>query len=368
MDRIDIIIVVFNRLNYDARAYNLATLLQQLGYSITVISIDNNGTQNYPFRNIKVKINENRRLIFKWIFFWSKVRKILKTLKFDTYIASDLYSLSNISLLDSRVNVIYDSREIYSALASLSNRKLSQLFITIIEKLLLKKVNKIIVSGELDKEILSQNTNFNKPFYIIKNLPYHIDNRKSKYLRNKFDIPDNYIIAIYQGMIINNRGIIQFLNTLQYFDNIYFIMIGENQIQDALNKSIIEFGLQSRCSIHSPVDYPQLLEITKSADFGVALFEQVSQSYQFALPNKLFEYIACGIPYIATNLPAIQILNSDIQAGVLIKNVNIIKDIEIGIRELVQNYDYYRNNAIANKDKFSYNSQIDEIKRLIDCV
>ena len=38
-------------------------------------------------------------------------------------------------------------------------------------------------------------------------------------------------------------------------------------------------------------------------DIGVALIENISKSYYYALPNKLFEYIMAEVPVVVSNLP-----------------------------------------------------------------
>ena len=45
------------------------------------------------------------------------------------------------------------------------------------------------------------------------------------------------------------------------------------------------------------------MSYTASATIGFSLIESLSQSYEHALPNKIFEYAAVGLPVIATDLP-----------------------------------------------------------------
>jgi len=341
-----------------------------LNYSVLVISLKSKYEKDLLFQNLQVEISEHKRLFVKWIEFYKKVKKIISELDFEIFIGSDLYSLTNVFNISKNCISIYDSREIYSSLASLNNRKLSQFIITSIEKFCLKKVNKIIVSGELDRDYLLKKKGFQKDFFIIKNLPPTQIDSNSNYLREKYNISQNYKVAIYQGAILHHRGIFPFLEAMKYYENIFFVMIGENQIELKLNQYIEANGLGDRCKIHPPVDYTELLEITKSADFGISLFEPVSDSYQYALPNKIFEYLSSGIPYLATNLPAIKLLTEQTKAGILIDNLNDINELEEKIKFIINddNYKRLKMNAIANKNNYTYNTQINEIKRLVNNV
>lgn len=368
MKKYDVLIVVFNNLNYDARAYNLANTLVNLGLSVLVISFKSNSKQNYKFENIEVEINQNKRVFFQWVEFYQKVKQVIKNIKCKFFVGSDLYSLAHIKKIDKECLKIYDSREIYSALAALKNRKFSQLIITFLEKHLLKKVDKIMVSGEFDRDYLIQKKGFQKDFYVIKNLPPRVKIENSNYLREKYSICKDYKIVIYQGAIISDRGLFPFLDIMKEIENIFFVMIGVNEIEKELIEKIIKNGLNDRCKIHQPVNYTKLFEITKSADFGISLFEPVSDSYKYALPNKIFEYLSCGIPYIATNLPAINLLTNESKAGILVNNVYNQIELEEKILELMKNYQKLKKNAEHKMKDYTYESQIDEIKRLINYV
>jgi glycosyltransferase involved in cell wall biosynthesis len=42
------------------------------------------------------------------------------------------------------------------------------------------------------------------------------------------------------------------------------------------------------------------------ADVGLALIQNVSLSYFLSLPNKLFEYVAAGLPVVASDFPELR--------------------------------------------------------------
>ena len=51
---------------------------------------------------------------------------------------------------------------------------------------------------------------------------------------------------------------------------------------------------------------PELLANTAEADVGVTLLQDTCENHRLALPNKLFEYIAAGVPVVASALPETQ--------------------------------------------------------------
>ena len=53
-----------------------------------------------------------------------------------------------------------------------------------------------------------------------------------------------------------------------------------------------------------PAVHPDdLKSYTADADVGLSLIEDVCLSYHLSLPNKLFEYIASGVPAVSSNFP-----------------------------------------------------------------
>jgi glycosyltransferase involved in cell wall biosynthesis len=61
--------------------------------------------------------------------------------------------------------------------------------------------------------------------------------------------------------------------------------------------------MKERVKFTGTISQNELLSYTASADIGCVLIENISRSYYYALPNKLFEYIAVGVPVLASKLP-----------------------------------------------------------------
>ncbi len=51
------------------------------------------------------------------------------------------------------------------------------------------------------------------------------------------------------------------------------------------------------------VPLAELLAHTAEADVGVTLLQDTCENHRLALPNKLFEYVAAGVPVVASALP-----------------------------------------------------------------
>jgi hypothetical protein len=54
------------------------------------------------------------------------------------------------------------------------------------------------------------------------------------------------------------------------------------------------------------VPLERLLEHTREADVGVSMLEDTCENHRLALPNKVFEYLAAGVPVVLNDLPELR--------------------------------------------------------------
>ena len=52
------------------------------------------------------------------------------------------------------------------------------------------------------------------------------------------------------------------------------------------------------------------------------MIQPISKSYKNAMPNKLFEYSVSGLPFICSNLSAMQDAVNDLKSGIAIQHNN----------------------------------------------
>ena len=84
-----------------------------------------------------------------------------------------------------------------------------------------------------------------------------------------------------------------------------------------------------------------------SADIGLVLIKNACLNYYFSLPNRLFEYISCGIPILASNM---------LEISRVIKDYNLGEIYEYGSKgSFMQHLSNIM--AINNYKKYSINSK-----------
>ena len=221
--------------------------------------------------------------------------------------------------------LIYDAHE-------LESQKNGQKFLfskvtLFIEKISWKYIDVLITVSPSISNWYQKNLGY-KESLLIFNSPQlntdRIDTISNNYLRDKFNIPKNCKVFIYIGIIGRGRGIDLYLKVFQSLDinsHIVFIGYGEyvTKVQDASK-------INEKIHYHPAVKHDEIINISKSADVGLVMIEDISLSDYFCLPNKLFESAFSGLFILASDFPDIKKIIEDYELGMVCSvDINSIK-------------------------------------------
>lgn len=320
--KIDILIVALNRIEFDARLTNFIHTFISNNFSVSVVALDSS-FENVSIDFYGIEIPNEYSTYKKTFIFNSKARSFFKKIQPRIVLCSDVYSLPAGAYFKKRFGskIVFDSREIYSALASLYSKNFKQWLLKKFESYYARYVDDIIVTGELDKDILSKLFP-SKGIFVVKNFPSK-EATKAKInfnLRDSLNISDGTTLMVYQGMLLQGRGIEIGIQSLKEDERIHFIILGSGDYENQFRELVHKLQVDSRVHFLGNIPYRKLLQYTSACDVGLCLIEPISLSYKLALPNKLFEYCHSGIPVVATELPAIVEVFNEFNIGELVSS------------------------------------------------
>lgn len=133
---------------------------------------------------------------------------------------------------------------------------------------------------------------------VLYNCPSRREVKPSDHFRATFSIEAGKPIFLYQGYIGEGRGIrilVEAFSTLA--ERAALVVMGYGALADWVANEA-----QRRPGIHyHPAVAPErLLDYTAAADFGLSVIEPTSLSYEYCMPNKLFEYVMAGKPVLVS--------------------------------------------------------------------
>lgn len=301
---LDVLLVALADITRDARTVNLARTLSSRGLAIGVLGAFREDRQE-PFHKVSWS-DPGGRAIKRW---WSFTRTCSATdVRPKLVIAMDVFALAGASRIAHRAKakLFYDMRELNFALGPLQGKGLKQTIITRHEERQLRNVDAVIVSGDLDADLVHKRFNLATRPLVLLNTPPYKDVVDSP-LRAKCGLGATTPLVIYQGVVHHGRGLEPFFHAMLQLPDLHLAVMGDGPAMTELQRRAEQIGVAGRVHWLGSVPYDELHAYTCGADLGLCLIEPLSLSYEYALPNKLFEYMNARIPSIVSDLPALRL-------------------------------------------------------------
>ena len=249
--------------------------------------------------------------------FWRSGPAALRALDASLFIASDLYSLPVATRAAGRAGVplLYDARELYSSVAALQGRSIVQSFWTRLERSRGRRARTVLTVNESIAGLLRSRF---PDVRVIRNVPDFPPPVVSDLLRTAAGIPPDRHVLLSQGGLQKGRGALPLITALRSLPDCHLVFLGDGPLGGDIAAAAAIEGVSDRVTCLPAVPSIELPGWTASADLGFCLIENLGRSYHLSLPNKLFEYIAAGVPVVGSDFPEIGALLRDTGAGIAV--------------------------------------------------
>jgi glycosyltransferase involved in cell wall biosynthesis len=210
--------------------------------------------------------------------------------------------------------LVYDSHELA---ASVPYRERAwQWFVRTLERTLVPRCAAVItVSDGIAARLMERYRLPVRPT-VVRNVSA-LERRGQGQLRRRLGINGGTFLVLHQGAPAPDRGCDVLVDATASVDGVHLAFLGDPEpgYAQELSERIRERQVADRVSMLPSVPLNELLANTAEADVGVTLLQDTCESHRLALPNKLFEYIAAGVPVIASELPEAEQLVSSYEIG-----------------------------------------------------
>ena len=224
------------------------------------------------------------------------------------YLASDLYTLPALAAAAERHGgaLVYDARELYDALDSTHDRPYVGRFWAAVEDRYAPRADAVLTVGEAIADRLAARTGIIDRPIVLYNAPALAEGPVDPgALRRELGLPDDgRVVVLYQGLFREGRGLSALVEAARRVEGVRLVLIGEGALAGEIERAGEDLG--HRLVVHPFVPPDRLATLTPGADLGACLIEPLTESLRLSLPNKLFEYLAAGVPVLASPLPEIR--------------------------------------------------------------
>ncbi len=341
-----VIVSVTNDLNTDQRVFKVCQSLQKMGYEVELIGRLNSWSKplkrDYSTHRFKTFFSSgplfylefNFRVFFLLLF---KPCNVLLSNDLDTLVSNYFASLFK------GVPLVYDSHELFTEVPELMTRPYKKRLWKSIESFLLPK-------QKYSYTVCDSISNFYKEAYgvqmkVVKNVPL----LKGSFSANKTKT------LIYQGNMNPGRGIDLAIKCMPFLPDFILKIIGNGPGFSGLQQLAVQLGVSENVQFFGRIPYDEMEVHTRQAAVGILFEEPYGLSFQYSLPNKLFDYIHAQTPVLATPLVEVKQVIDKFPVGQTLVDRHP-KNIARQIIQMVENNHQFRFEDAMNE----YNWQNEE--------
>lgn len=246
---------------------------------------------------------------------------LARTLSADVWLANDWNTLPIAARLAQERGGIYcyDTHEFATAEYSerLTWRLLRQPFVMSIEAQAIKGAKIISTVSDGIAEALRRQYPGIADVLVVRNTP--------SYVETPFRATGTRIRVLYHGILAPGRGLEAAIDSVKFWRAEYDLTLrgpGQPTYIAGLKRRIEEQGVAGRISIVPPVPMTELVQEATHFDIGFFALPGHSEHNEFALPNKLFEYLMAGLAVCVSGLPEMMRVVRERDVGVLITSLD----------------------------------------------
>ena len=182
------------------------------------------------------------------------------------------------------------------------------------------------------------------PVGFDKDTLYPIPEGLKNDLRRSLGLPNNHFLLVYCGIMSRPRNLTQLLTAFKRvtreIKNVTLLMVGQGPALTELKILASSLGIKEHVVFTGRVPHERVRNHIAMADVGVS-YIPITDGYNYNPPLKTFEYLACGLPTIATrtlsNCEIIRdgfngILCDDTPEGLSRSTISLLRDKRMRIR------------------------------------
>lgn len=221
-----------------------------------------------------------------------------------------------------RKRVVYDAYEDFPSMAvntSSVPRPLRAVFaqlVSAVEHLAAQSFDGLITADPLTLRRLARAGKSRKlVFYNFPNLDFFPPPRPTS---RKFDL-------VYRGGISERTGTFVLLEAMRLLacrpSPVRLLLLGyfdSAAAEQSIRELIREMGLESNVEIFGRINHESMAEALSQARIGVCPLQPI-RKFKLNIPVKVFEYWACGLPVVASDLPPIRPFFGKARSGLLFR-------------------------------------------------
>ncbi len=318
------VIAVISDLSTDMRVRKQALLMAEEGFSVTVIGRESGSDLQVDFPGIKIK---RLRVPFRkgpamYVYFNLYLFFHLLFLKHEICVSCDLDTLIPCYMVSrlSGTILVYDAHEYFTGQHGLAERRRKHAIWKAAERWIVPHIRHMITVSDSIAGLYHKEYGVNP--LVVRNAAPDVSFLVS-HDRKELGAGEDELLLVFQGSGINEgRGASELIEAVAGLERVRLLIIGSGDIMEDLQHKVRERVSDGNISFLPRMAWEEMMRYTMCCDAGVSLDKDNCINQRYSLPNKLFDYIAAGIPSIVSPLPETSAIIEQYGCGIITKDVS----------------------------------------------
>ncbi len=319
-----VLIAVISDVATDMRVQKQAFLLAEMGCEVTVLGRMRYNSLPCLLRGIEVF---RIRVPFRkgpgmYLTFNFMLLIHLLVRRFDLCVSNDLdtlvpcYAVSRLF----RKKLVYDAHEYFTGQHGLVEKKIRHRLWKAAERRTVPHVKHMITVSNSISDLYRSEYGANP--VVVRNLAPSVAHLVP-HDRKMHSVGEDELLVVYQGSGINEgRGAEELIDAMALAEGVRLLVSGSGDIIRKIRHRAFESPAAARIIFLPVMPWEEMMRYTLGCDAGMTLDADTCTNQRYSLPNKLFDYIAAGIPAISSPLPEVSAIIRQYGCGVVLEEVS----------------------------------------------
>lgn len=195
-----------------------------------------------------------------------------------------------------RCHLVMDAHELFPEVPEIRHKPIVKWVWRTIERLLMPQCDALLTVCDSIADYYRQNMCVRME--VVRNLG------TARTITPSYTKPSNHTVTLlYQGSVNLGRGVDWAIDALEWLPDCRLVVAGNGDLLEQMKLYAAAKPWNDRVLFLGRLSPTELERLTPEADVGLVMLEDMGLSYHYALPNRIGDFVAAGVPMVVSDLP-----------------------------------------------------------------
>lgn len=173
--------------------------------------------------------------------------------------------------------------------------------------------------------------------------------------------------VLFQGIAAHHRKVMESIQAIHFFDDIKLLILGPCNEETKVEIEKRWPNYKQKVFITGWVNPDMFLEYMDQSIASLVFYENLDLNHWLCAPNRFYNALLRGIPIISGANPTMANIVTKYNCGIVCQeNGNNPNEIYVAIKHIMSSLDLYRSNCLRIREQYTWESQKEVFKTIIN--